>query len=549
MPSITGWTKLEPRPRDPRASASAEARIHDPLWLLTRQWQLGEWRASDAGSPMEAEIAFNVHTPTTLCDASGGTGAYDASVPLEAVALAEPTHLTLLRAAAAGSHLCRLLGRAGLERRVPAFVRTFPLPTSAASNPTWTLLCRRVPDGAAAAVDLSTALADGDAAWTARALALTEGDETLVAGLREIVETYIAWWASSQDSAPRNSFWNADRLEYGLALETAAGAEGPRFVAAAHPGGALDWPAFDVERPAGGGAGGTRRLVRAIPTPITFRGMSPRRFWQRGDESFDPGLVEAGPTDIARLLAVDLAIAYGSEFFVVPVVASVGTALATETVHVTDVFGVRVRIDAAPIAASRMFVLSERGPGAGAGPGPVFVPASAASPLEGEPLEEFLLLRDEMANMAWAIERIAPDPLGRSVRRADHAVDRAAAIPPSTLPADTATPYRLMARPPSWWFPLVPVATGPRAIRLQRWLARDPIRDVEEAPRGELLRRIEELNEETVTREGVRVLRSAWRAHGSDGRSFTWVANRRTTGRGEGTSGLQFDRTGEPPPP
>jgi hypothetical protein len=55
-PSITSWTRLEPRCRDAEMRSTVSARVFDPLWLMTRQWQVGEfqgemqvlpcWRAS-----------------------------------------------------------------------------------------------------------------------------------------------------------------------------------------------------------------------------------------------------------------------------------------------------------------------------------------------------------------------------------------------------------------------------------------------------------------------------------------------------------------------
>ena len=35
---------------------SLQARIADPLWLLARQWQLGEFTGQDAGQPVKAAI-------------------------------------------------------------------------------------------------------------------------------------------------------------------------------------------------------------------------------------------------------------------------------------------------------------------------------------------------------------------------------------------------------------------------------------------------------------------------------------------------------------
>ena len=36
--------------------ASLSARVFDPLWLLTRQWQVGEFQGEDAGMPVLARV-------------------------------------------------------------------------------------------------------------------------------------------------------------------------------------------------------------------------------------------------------------------------------------------------------------------------------------------------------------------------------------------------------------------------------------------------------------------------------------------------------------
>jgi len=50
------WTRLEPQSTlgDPRPGI--EARVHDPLWLIGRQWQLGEFRGEDAGTPLTVQV-------------------------------------------------------------------------------------------------------------------------------------------------------------------------------------------------------------------------------------------------------------------------------------------------------------------------------------------------------------------------------------------------------------------------------------------------------------------------------------------------------------
>src|SRR5690606_33722647 len=96
MPSITSWTRLEPRARRDDPAAGLEARVRDPLWLLARQWQLGEFTAEDAGSPLRATVRVE-HAPLTrvrmgaLTRPSAGGQRYDpARTPLEVLVEREP---------------------------------------------------------------------------------------------------------------------------------------------------------------------------------------------------------------------------------------------------------------------------------------------------------------------------------------------------------------------------------------------------------------------------------------------------------------------------
>src|SRR2546428_6478788 len=56
MRSITFWNRLEPRPRSTNIGPALGARIRDPLWMLTRQWQLGEFQGEDAAAPAYVQI-------------------------------------------------------------------------------------------------------------------------------------------------------------------------------------------------------------------------------------------------------------------------------------------------------------------------------------------------------------------------------------------------------------------------------------------------------------------------------------------------------------
>src|ERR1700730_19342443 len=55
-PSLTIWTRLEPRCRNADLTSALEARTHDPYWMLARQWQFGEMAGDDAGPPILAAL-------------------------------------------------------------------------------------------------------------------------------------------------------------------------------------------------------------------------------------------------------------------------------------------------------------------------------------------------------------------------------------------------------------------------------------------------------------------------------------------------------------
>src|SRR3954471_10349649 len=49
--SMTVWNRLEPRPRARAIDETLKVCVHDPLWMIARQWQMGELAGEDAASP------------------------------------------------------------------------------------------------------------------------------------------------------------------------------------------------------------------------------------------------------------------------------------------------------------------------------------------------------------------------------------------------------------------------------------------------------------------------------------------------------------------
>ena len=46
FPTSMTWNRLEARPRTNSLDRALRAEVRDPLWMLTKQWQMGEFRGS-----------------------------------------------------------------------------------------------------------------------------------------------------------------------------------------------------------------------------------------------------------------------------------------------------------------------------------------------------------------------------------------------------------------------------------------------------------------------------------------------------------------------
>jgi hypothetical protein len=186
----------------------------------------------------------------------------------------------------------------------------------------------------------------------------------------------------------------------------------------------------------------------------------------------------------------------------------------------------------------------------------ILVPPSLGPILQSAPVEEVLLLRDEMANLAWGVENIFEGRSGIPVNRRDawenahpapqHATATAAAAVGGSSPAI----YRFATEVPDYWVPLVPVRESITApIRLRRGTIPGPEGSAS-AAKGRLLAAGVPLAlfDEEVPRAGARVTRTWQYARWIDGSRHLWIGSRKEPGRGEGSSGLRFDTISNPRP-
>jgi len=553
MPSVTSWTRLEPHPAAPDLPGFA-ARVGDPLWLLARQWQLGELTGTDGGSPVRVDLASETAPLTRwlpgLPDGTAGAP-LDLDHPLETVVEAEPAGaLDDRAAAAAGADLLARLGPLGEALR-SALVGAYPLPLSPPDTPPVVrrradLLRRRVPDGRRLAVAVRAAAAAGDASTALPGL--DRGDPN---GLRAARAAALAWLSAAPvpPAGATPAAWRGERLYYEFAVAAPGVAGEAVLVAPEYGGGRLDWWALEAAPGASLGAaadaGAATTALSVLPTRVSAPGLPAARFWELESGDVNLEAVTAGPQDLGRLLFMEFAVASGGDHFAVPLPVPVGSVTALRRLTVTTTFGETVVVPAAEeadTAAGRApFQLLQPSTRDGGVARLLVVLPTAVGALRGAPVEEVVLSRDEMADLAWAVERSVPGPDGRAADRAE-ALHRAAppvAVPdPAARPGPPALAYRLVTAVPANWLPLLPATTAGRPV----------LRLTGPAPAGTLLAPGYVLHAERLSRAGLRVQRRPVRARGADGRPLTWMSRQVTPGRGESASGLRFDDLVPPAP-
>lgn len=574
--SITSWTRLEPHARSSDLQQGLglglQAQVYDALWLIGRQWQLLELKGEDAGSPVAVQVAGTC-TPLARWQPDGGSPEdVPAGTPLEAVVERERVIPPLGPAGGPFDDL-RLSAEAGLQllRIIDAhlndpkknddyrkrFLREYPLEyppdalaaLDARSRRFLGVVSGRVPDGSRMYADFQMALGPNPKLPHKPPVNGNDRAEVLAA-----IRAWYDWCKETfSEPTPGQQAWDRERMEYSFA----AGSGNMVLDAHEHDGGHLDWYSF-VRRapgstlgPPAAGRAPAPFTRTAIPSPVSYPGMPVPRWWELEDRQVDFGSVAAAPSEILKLVLVEFATVYGNDWFTLPLDAlPVGTLCAIETVTVTDAFGASILLDPFGNGAGtdwRMFELASQDGAADAGNLLLLLDALPAT-LESVPVEEVLMLRDELVNMAWAIEKIVESRTGRPLDRHEDEVIRR--TQPARPAASADRRYLLQTPVPRNWIPLLPkVDHDDNGTVALRWLARGAMRDPATAaaipPRGQLLEpgTLLDIYDEEVPRAGARVRRLWTLGRAANGRTHLWRGRRKGPGRGAGSSGLRFDDT------
>ena len=68
------WNRLELHARSRDLDPGLAAYTADPLWMLARQWQFGEFQGEDTGSPVSAILDATIARPAAYRGIAAGAG-------------------------------------------------------------------------------------------------------------------------------------------------------------------------------------------------------------------------------------------------------------------------------------------------------------------------------------------------------------------------------------------------------------------------------------------------------------------------------------------
>ena len=417
METYPTWIRLHPESSDDTLATSVQARIHDPLWLLGRQWQFGELRHDGGATPIDVRVE-GTSAPLTRLRGGALDGARRGSCRDQA-------------GADAARNARRARGGAGDRTRQPAPPRREPactccaccgLPGLDGRAPFWVERESRscVPE----ARSWTTRRASGWRWWSGACPTAPE----LAAAIRARLAAGAAPRRSPTDEAAVLRAWltwAGARFEHARkrAVDVGSGAHGVRVLGrgtgrgrrsgadrARVRRGHASSGTTSSRRPARLASPGRRRRGarsasprRSISPACRTRASGRSRIRRCVSTSLD---VLTNPDDRpspATLMVLDFALSYSDDWFLVPIALDAWSIFEATTVAVTDVFG-DVTLAQPPDGRWNMFRLdidaSRAGavaavPGRRAGRGQSTVRRS----------RRCTCFADEVANVAWAVER------------------------------------------------------------------------------------------------------------------------------------------------
>lgn len=606
---------LETRTRKGDMTDALRFRIYDPLWMLSRQWQLGEFKGNDAGTAMsvrcrvkQSSVLPGTHPAQFDWGRSGGPLIKPLEYDVEKLAR---TITPLVRVESAAYFMdmlydCKEYPTASDRKKLlGTLCSELPLSIEETCDPA---VCRSSIESESVrsfSESRNTRLTRFKVSHEGKAfdglelfLRLQSGGGKDAFGIPQDLGRQYADWFEHRYLDPARK-WETDSLSYSSAATTRE----KLYQSENYSGGNLSWYSFD----AGDDLKSTHpkdiRELKAIPSPATYPGAPNKRLWEFEDRKVFMGN-STGMQAKGNVAFLQYATMYGNDWMIFPLKVEFGQYLDVQEIVVYDSFGQRSVITRQAFTEAdtfgqqwQMFTNAPLSMEKTGNPqrGLLFVPVFPRK-LEGEPLEQVNLLRDEMANMVWGVETRIEDGCGSSLDANvlaaevgqfvedsyEEAVEKArlsVRVEPDGRARMTSDrkadfKYTLMTGVPFNWIPFVPqhVKTqdekdayssfiGGREVVLRRGKMPVyfdgkyyPVRPLSsllcvetgKSKDGKVHEMPLFIHEEEVQGVGTQIVRNCQRARWLRGQTFTWMGYTKQIKYTQGNSGLKFDDLEDP---
>ena len=581
------------------------ASVHDALWGLSIQWRLKEFQGEDAGSSIYARVHLEQTKLTRFKAFESDVEVFDNEIPMEAQVEREKVEYDLALHLQLARYWRKLLKLYDLENYLELFTSAYPIAeattyhelsnedavqirniTQSRSFYGGSLLDFLTSGSGISASDLANEVNTAE-------LSIESGD---FSELNNVIEDFKNFYNRLFSQPESDSCWNKKRLEYSFESSVSDTASGDQtvFESKEYQGGKLDWYDYEVKPGSSNalneGTGVTinddvqhSEKMSVIPMNVSFPGMPLDRWWEMQNGQINYGAMKPSKTGLLAMMVRDFMVNYNNDWSLIPYTVPVGSFTKIKSIVVKDVFGDHIYVGGelppppdAPSADDKWSIYKlnksddfydwdER----------LFVPPAVPQILEGDVLDKVNFFRDQMANMAWAVENRVPNELGGYKDGTDAQLELKRYLEgvyenqsdPSNPPIETdgeyerpSYRYKLMAYVPENWIPLIPQhksgssdqvnfqrATLPRIMENKDIDHTDAANYVQ--PRTKIMREgldyatpsTYQIYEEEIPRAGIYVTRNFQRCRWHNGRVFLWMGRYKKSGRGEGLSGLVFD--------
>ncbi len=597
--------RKEGRTSNGNLTEALSMRPHDPLWMLSRQWQMGEFRGNDTGTAMSVKCCVREDD----CQQE----------PLEPIVERINPEIDLMARIESSVYFMDLLRHSGTKNRdeIKKFremaIERWPIEWES---------CHPIL-GHEATMEFELSLNTRQQAFmrTYRGKVfdgykfykdITSGKiktvDMLVLTLNSKLKyDYVSWFEQKYLPADAvNSYWQSKDLCYQLSANVGENQmEGDRY-----DGGRLSWYSMDCKSEKKGR--GTKTIdcdVMSLPTMARFAGAPNRRLWEIEDRKVYMG-DSSEQQSAGNIAMLKYATMFSNDWMLFPLDTEIGKYIQLNSLKVVDTFGDEILIEGDDRAGKKDAVgaMEERwqiftntqwnNPKHTPMDGLYYAP-QLANTLEGKPMEEVKMLRDEMSNMVWGVEEQVSDGCGLTMDanlcaakltefvgglyEANHPKPspKTVTFSQNQLPevkedghSKAAYRYVLQSSVPLNWIPFVPQRLkndssdnpffmGGREMELRRgkmpcflWNKKNgeiKIDKVPVRPMGTILRDglVQEngqwkekplfFHEEAIQSTGLRLVKNYQRARWINGATYQWLGIYKQLAKTEATSGLEFD--------